>query len=67
MLTSRLILNVPGYSRLPREAAKSVPAAVGVDVRERQSVNQQVETEPGEGRGYRTVSLCHDDGLDAIL
>lgn len=52
---------------LPGEGAEGVPEAVGVAVCEGQSVNQQVEAEPGEGWGHGAVSRCHDDGLDAVL
>lgn len=58
--------SIPGHCGLPAEGLKGVSAAVGGDVREGYSVNQQIEAEPGESRGHRTVSRCCDNGLDAV-
>lgn len=58
---------LPAHGSLPTEGVKCVSAAVGGDVREGYSVNQQVEVELGEGRDHRTVSCRCDNGLNAVL
>lgn len=58
--------SVPGHCCLPTEGLKCVSAAVSGHVREGHSVNQQIEPEPAESRGHRTVSRCCDNGLDAF-
>lgn len=64
---AKFVCSLPGQSSLPTETLKRVSAAVDGDVREGHFVNQQVQTEPREGRGHGAVSCCHGDGLDAVL
>lgn len=56
----------PAHCCLPIEGAQRLSAAVGGLVREGHAVYEQVEAEPGQGRGDRGVTHCRGDGLEAV-
>lgn len=56
----------PAHCSLPIEGLQRLSAAVGGAVRQGHPVNEQVEAEPGQGGGYRGVTRCRGDGLQAV-